>query len=138
GTAAVQLARALGAAVTAVVATRHLELARSLGAERVIDYTAEDFTRVGPIFDCVLDAVGKTTFTKCRRVLKPGAPFIATDIGPGGQTLRLAIWSATTGDKRVKVATPRRDPAFFDYLAQLMETGAFRAVIDRRYPLASI
>ncbi len=72
GTAAVQLARSMGADVTAVVATRHVDLARSLGAARVIDYTAEDFTRIGETFDCVLDAVGKASYFRCRRLLKPG------------------------------------------------------------------
>lgn len=138
GVAAVQLARAAGADVTAVVATRHLQLARSLGAERVIDYTSEDFTKLGQMFDCVLDAVGKTTYGRCRKVLKPGCPFVATDAGPGGDTLRRTIWSAMTGDKRVRMAMARRDDAFFGYLAELMSTGAFRAVIDRRYPLDSI
>ncbi len=138
GTAAVQLARALGAHVSAVVATRHLEMVRSIGAERAIDYTSEDFAALGPMFDCVLDAVGKTTFTRCRPLLKNGAPFVATDVGPGGDTLRRALWSAMTKDGKVMIAAPRRDEGFIGYLRQLMEAGAFRAIIDRRYPLSSI
>ena len=138
GVAAVQLARALGANVTAVVATRHVEMARSLGADAVIDYTTEDFTQAGPVFDCVMDAVGKTTYARCRKILKPGAPFISTDAGPGGGALWHALLSALTGSRRVLIATPRPDPNFFDRLRQLMESGAFRAVIDRRYPLESI
>jgi NADPH:quinone reductase-like Zn-dependent oxidoreductase len=138
GVAAVQLARALGAHVTAVVATRHLALAREIGAERVIDYTQEDFTQIGAVFDCVLDAVGKVTFAQCRKLLKAGGPFVATDAGPGGDTLRRALWSAITGDKRVRIATMRPDPGFIAALGQLMEEGVFHAVIDRQYPLTSI
>jgi NADPH:quinone reductase-like Zn-dependent oxidoreductase len=138
GTAAVQLARLLGAEVTAVVATRHVDLARSLGAARVIDYTAEDFTQIGETFDCVLDAVGKASYLRCRRLLKPGGMFAATDAGPGGQTLLFAVWSFITGSKRVRTVLPRRVERFVEYLKERMEAGEFRAVIDRRYPLEAI
>ena len=138
GTAAVQLAVSMGAEVTAVVATQHVELARALGAARVIDYTAEDFSRIGAKFDCVLDAVGKTTYGRCRRLLKPGGVFAATDMGPGGQTLVLALWSWMTGSRRVMTVMPRRIEGFVTYLKALMERGAFRAVIDRRYSLERI
>lgn len=138
GTAAVQLARSGGARVTAVVDTRHVELARSLGAERVVDYTRQDFTRMGERFDGILDAVGKTTYLRCRRLLKPQAMFVGTDMGPWGQTLLLTIWSALTRRGRVTVPIPRPVPGFVDLLRARMETGEFRAVIDRRYPLEAI
>jgi NADPH:quinone reductase-like Zn-dependent oxidoreductase len=138
GTAAVQLARSFGAEVTAVVATRHVDLARSLGAARVIDYTAEDFTRIGETFDCMLDAVGKASYFQCRRLLKANGMFAATDAGPGGQTLLLAIWCFVTGSKRVRAVLPKRVDRFVDYLKERMEAGEFRAVIDRCYPLESI
>ena len=82
GTAAVQLAKSYGAKVTAVVATRHLDLVRSLGADRAIDYTAQDFTQIDETFDFVFDAVGKTTYFRCRQLLKPKGIFAATDLGP--------------------------------------------------------
>jgi NADPH:quinone reductase-like Zn-dependent oxidoreductase len=138
GTAAVQLAKSGGARVTAVVDTRHLDLAKSLGAERAVDYTKEDFTRIGERFDGLLDAVGKTTYLRCRRLLKPGAMFVGTDIGPWGQTLLLTIWSAITRRGRVTVPIPRRVPGFVDLLSARMVAGEFRAVIDRRYPLEAI
>jgi NADPH:quinone reductase-like Zn-dependent oxidoreductase len=138
GSAAVQLAKALGASVTAVVSTPHLDLARSLGADRVVDYTAEDFSKIGRKFDCVLDAVGKTTWFRCKPLLKPGAPFAATDMGPGGQTLALMLWTSITGSKSVFCVMPRRYPHFIGYLKQLMEAQSFRAIIDRRYPLDAI
>ncbi len=138
GTAAVQLAKAFGATVTAVVATRHMALVKALGAARAVDYTAENFTRIGETFDCILDAVGKTTYLRCRRLLKPGALFGATDMGPWGQTLLLYFWSSISGRKRVVIAMPRPAPGFVDYLKARMEAGEFRAVIDRRYKLEAI
>ena len=138
GTAAVQLAKAAGAKVTAVVATRHVALVKSLGAERAVDYTVEDFTRIGETFDCLLDAVGKTTYLRCRRLLKPGAIFAGTDVGPWGQTLLLVMLSVITGSKRVIVALPRPVERFANFLKERMEAGEFRAVIDRQYPLEAI
>lgn len=138
GTAAVQLAKSFGAQVTAVVATKHLELMTSLGAVRAIDYTKEDFTRIGEAFDGVLDAVGKTTYLRCRRLLKPGAIFAGTDVGPWGQTLLLVIWFSLVKSKKVVVAMPRPIARFVDILKARMEAGQLRAVIDRRYPLEQI
>jgi NADPH:quinone reductase-like Zn-dependent oxidoreductase len=138
GTAMIQLAKSSGAAVTAVVATRHLELVKSLGADRAVDYTAGDFTRIGETFDFVVDAVGKTTFFRCRKLLKPGGVFAATDLGPWGQNLALAIWSSVTRSHRVFIATPGRIGGFVGYLKDRIEAGQFRAVIDRKYPLAAI
>ena len=138
GTAAVQLAKVLGAEVTAVVATPHLELVRALGADRVVDYTAGDFTRIGERFDFVLDAVGKTTYFRCRRLLKPGGVFAATDMGPGGSTLLMMLWTSITRSRRVVIPLPGRIGAFPRFLAGLMAAGKFRAVIDRKYPLDRI
>src|ERR1700724_2896871 len=108
GSAAVQLAKSYGAEVTAVVATRQLELIKSLGANRAIDYTAEDFTRIGECFDFVLDAVGKVSFFRCRRLLKPKGTFMATDVGPWGQNLPLMIWSLIAKNNRVLRSEERR------------------------------
>jgi len=138
GTAMVQLAKSSGAGVTAVVATRHLELAKSLGADRVVDYTAEDFTRVGEIFDFVVDAVGKTSFFRCRKLLKPDGIFAATDLGPWGQNVVLMLWSSITRSHWVFIAVPGRIGGFVDFLKARMEAGQFRAVVDRKYPLAAI
>ena len=140
GTAAVQLAKAEGAEVTAVVATRHLDLVKSIGADRAIDYTAGDFTRIGERFDVVFDAVGKASFFPCRRLLKPDGIFAATDVGPGWQNLPLVAWSRITKNNRVLVPLPERGsgPAFVRFMKGRLETGQFRAVIDRRYPLDAI
>jgi NADPH:quinone reductase-like Zn-dependent oxidoreductase len=138
GTAMVQLAKSSGAAVTAVVATRHLELLKSLGADRVIDYTSEDFTRIGEAFDFVVDAVGKTSFFRCRKLLKPRGIFAATDLGPWAQNAVLAIWSSITRSNRVVIPVPGRIDGFVRFLKSRMETGQFRGIFDRKYPLAAI
>jgi NADPH:quinone reductase-like Zn-dependent oxidoreductase len=140
GSAAVQLAKASGAEVTAVVATRHLDLVKSLGADRAVDYTAEDFTRIGDRFDFVFEAVGKTSFFRCRRLLKPDGTFMATDVGPWGEYLPLIIWSSIANNHRVLVPLPPRGSgqAFVEFLKARMKAGQFRAVIDRSYPLDAI
>ena len=103
-----QLAKSYSAEVTAVVATRHLELVKSIGADRAIDYTAEDFTRIGERFDFMMDAVGKASFIRSRRLLKPNGTFIAVDIGPWGQNLPLMLWSSIAKNNRVVVPLPAR------------------------------
>jgi NADPH:quinone reductase-like Zn-dependent oxidoreductase len=138
GTAMVQLAKSSGAVVTAVVATRHLALLKSLGADHVIDYTSEDFTRIGEAFDFVVDAVGKTSFFRCRKLLKRGGIFAATDLGPWGQNLVLTIWSSITRSNRVVMPVPRSLNGFVGFLKNLMEAGQFKAIIDRKYDLAAI
>lgn len=140
GTAAVQLANSYGATVTAVVATPHLELARSLGAHQVVDYLTEDFTQIGEDFDFVFDAVGKTSYSCCRRLLKPAGVFAATDLGPWGQNPLLAIGSKILRNRRVLFPLPdsRTARAFVEYLKARMEAGEFRAVIDRTMLLDDI
>jgi NADPH:quinone reductase-like Zn-dependent oxidoreductase len=136
GTAAVQLARHFGADVTAVCSTKNLELTRSLGADRVIDYTREDFTKNGQTYDVIFDAVGKHTFKRCRGSLDPGGSYLATD---GLRNLVLALWTSRIGDKKVLFSIPprytKRDVHF---LKELIEAGKYRAVIDRSYPLEEV
>ncbi len=124
--------------MTAVTATPHLGLVQSLGADRVIDYTAEDFTGLGERFDFFVDAVGKTTYFRCRRLLKPGGVFAATDLGPFGQTAALAIWSAIVRNGRVIIPVPGRINRFPGVLKGFMQAGLFRAIVDRKYPLDRI
>ena len=104
GTAGVQLARHFGADVTAVCNTANVELVRSLGADRVLDYTrGEDFTKDGESYDVVFDAVGKLTFRQCKGSLKPGGIYVATD---GFRNFPLAFWTKRFGDKRVTLPLP--------------------------------
>ncbi len=138
GTAAVQLAKIYGAEVTAVVASRHTDLVKSLGADYVVDYTVEDFTQIGETFDFVLDAVGKTTFFHCRRLLKPKGVFSATDLGPWWQNLMLATWFSITGRNKVVLPMPMKSQQLVGWLKHRIEAGEFRAVIDREFPLKAI
>ena len=138
GSAAVQLLKTLGAAVTAVCATPHVGLARTLGADRVIDYTVGDFTSDSPDYDVVFDAAGKSSFGRCKRLLKPGGIYMSTGPGPWYQNLILPLATPLLGGKKVVFAYPRIDQETVMHFAHLMETGQFAPVIDRQYPLDQI
>ena len=138
GSAAVQLLKTMGAEVTAVCGAEHMELVRDLGAARVIDYTAEDFTRDERRYDVVLDAVGKSSFGRCRRLLKPGGLYLSTDLGPLSQNPVLALVTPLFGGRRVRFPLPRQDQGTVTYLKERIESGAFRPLIDRRYRLDQI
>jgi NADPH:quinone reductase-like Zn-dependent oxidoreductase len=140
GSATVQLLASIGAKVTAVCATANLELVRGLGADRVIDYTAEDFTRDGQTYDVVIDAVGKSSFGRCRRLLRPRGTYVSSDLGPLSQNPVLALVTPLLGRRRVRFPIPtQRDPAaVMRHLRDLLESGAFTPLIDRRYPLDQI
>jgi NADPH:quinone reductase-like Zn-dependent oxidoreductase len=138
GSAAVQLLKTLGARVTAVCATEQLELVRGLGADRVIDYTVEDFTRDNQVYDVVLDAVGKSSFAACKGLLRPRGVFMATDICPFPYNPILALLTRLRPGKRVMFPVPRHDRQTAEYLGELIASGRFVPVIDRRYPLEEI
>ena len=138
GTAAVQLAKHFGAHVTAVCNTKNVELVRSLGADEVVDYLQEDFTTNGERYDVVLDAVGKHSFRRSRRALKPHGVFVATDLGFMWHVPALALWSRRFGDR--KLLFPLGSSTKEDVLVvkELIEAGKYRPVIDRRYPLEDV
>jgi NADPH:quinone reductase-like Zn-dependent oxidoreductase len=138
GSAAVQLLRELGAEVTAVCGTEHVELVRGLGADRVIDYTAEDFTRDAQRYDVVLDAVGKSSFGRCRRLLKPGGLYLSTDLGPLSLNPVLALVTPLFGGRRVRFPIPRQDQGTVADVKERIESGTFRPITDRRYRLDQI
>jgi NADPH:quinone reductase-like Zn-dependent oxidoreductase len=133
GTAAVQLAHSLGANVTAVCNTKNVELVRSLGADEVIDYEREDFTRNGRTYDVIFDAVGKHSYRRCRRSLAPDGVFIETDLGFMWHVPLLALAS-----KRVTLGVARYRQDDVALLKELVEAGGYRAVIDRVYPLEDV
>jgi NADPH:quinone reductase-like Zn-dependent oxidoreductase len=138
GTAAVQLAKHFGAHVTAVCSTANLGLVRSLGADEVIDYTKDDFSRAGRVYDIIHDTVGKTHFARSVRALKRDGAYI--DAGPGLSRVFGGLWARLTGAGRVKVigAVAQGGVPALDFLKELVENGEFRPVIDRRYPLVDI
>ena len=135
GTAAVQLARYFEADVTAVCNTKNLELVRSLGADEVIDYLQEDFTKNGETYDVIFDAVGKQSFTRCRGALKPGCMWIGTD---GLHNLIWALWTSRIGNKKATLGIAKYKKEDVLLLKELIEDGRYRAVIDRSYPLEDV
>ena len=138
GTAAVQLAKATGAHVTAVANTKNVELVRSLGADVVLDYTEEDFTHNGETYDVVFDAVGKHSFRRSRRSLKPGGVCVETDLGFMWHVPFLALATRFVGSKRVRLPIPKYSKEDVAHVKQLVEEGKYRPVIDRTYALDQV
>jgi len=144
GTFAVQIAKALGAEVTAVCSTRNVEQARSLGADRVIDYTREDFTRGGERYDLILDVAGTKSWSRYRRVLKPdgtlvmvGAPKANRLLGPLGHIarVRLAAWR---GSQKAVFFVAKFNRPDLDALRELLESGSVKPVVEKRYELGEV
>ena len=138
GSTAVQLAKQMSARVTAVVSTTKQELAGSLGADEVIDYTAQDFTKGPAAYDVVFDAVGKSSFGRCKPVIKPGGIYLTTVLGLG--ILWQMAWTAKLGAMRAKLAlTGLRDEQAkakdLAYLGELAAAGKLKPVIGQRFPL---
>jgi NADPH:quinone reductase-like Zn-dependent oxidoreductase len=129
GTFAVQLAKYFEAEVTGVCSTRNLELVKSLGADKVIDYTQEDFTKSGQTYDIIFDTVIKTSFSRCKRSLKREGAYLTVDY-----PLVQALWTSIVGSKKVVFGVANRIEAL-TFLRELIEAGKLKSVIDRCYPL---
>ncbi len=138
GSAAVQLLKNHGARVTAVCGTENVALVAGLGADKVIDYSTGDFDGHSEVYDVVFDAVGKSSFGRCKRLLKPGGIFMSTGPGPGYLNLILPVVTPLLGGKKVLFAYPHFDRAALGYLRDLLESGEFTPVIDRQYALDQI
>jgi NADPH:quinone reductase-like Zn-dependent oxidoreductase len=138
GSAAVQLCVHFGAEVTAVCGTAHVDLVRSLGAATVIDYTKEDFTQRNESYEVVFDAVGKSSFARCAPVLKPKGIYISTELGPGYENPFLAIKGKFSSGKKVLFPLPSITNNDVSFLLSLAETGSFKPLVDRVYPLDQI
>src|SRR3989339_111565 len=138
GSAAVQLAKYFGAEITAVCNTKNLELVKSLGANEVIDYTKEDFTKSGQLYDVVFDAVGKSSFFRCKKLLKPGGIYFSTDLGFLSQNIFLVLLTSIIGGKKVLFPIPKVSKEDIVFFKELIEKGKYRAVIDRSYRLEDI
>jgi 2-desacetyl-2-hydroxyethyl bacteriochlorophyllide A dehydrogenase len=137
GTCAVQLAKHFGAHVTGVCSTTNLQLVKSLGADAVVDYTREDFSRAGRVYDMVFDTVGKSGFSRSMKSLKRGGCYVLV-AGPLSSSTLGAMWASITGSAKVIGGVARLAEGDLSFVKGLIEGGQLRTVIDRRYPLEQI
>jgi NADPH:quinone reductase-like Zn-dependent oxidoreductase len=136
GTAAVQVAKVFGAEVTAVCGRNGVETVKALGADRVIDYTKENFAADRERYFSVFDAVGKESFAHCRDLIEPGGTYLATD---GLRNLLLGFWTSRFGDRKVMFKLPPRyTQQDVVLIKEMMEAGSYRPVIDRVYPIEDV
>ena len=124
--------------MTAVCNTENLALVKSLGAGRVIDYTKNDFTKDEQQYHFVFDAVGKSSFAKCKPLLLPGGIYISSELGPGLENLYLPLITAITGGKKVIFPFPVNIKRSMLFINKLLEQGKFIPVIDRKYHFTNI
>ncbi|MBT3362732.1 MAG: NAD(P)-dependent alcohol dehydrogenase [Chloroflexi bacterium] len=136
GTFAVQLAKYYGAEVTGVCSTANLELVQSLGADKVIDYTAEDFTKNGEVYDIILDAVAKKTFGQCKDSLVDGGRYCTTV--PGLSSIVQKLWRSMVGSKRMVFPALAEKVEDLVFIKELIEEGKLKVVMDRIYPWEQI
>src|SRR6267154_5325133 len=134
--AGVQLAKHFAAVVTAVCSGANVELVKSLGADKVIDYTREDFTKGGETYDLIFDIVGATTFDRCQNSLKARGVFLQNIMGL--TDLVRILWTSITGGKKLKGGVAMENLERMNFIVQLAATGKLKAVIDRSYPLEQI
>ena len=138
GSASLQLAKYHGAHITAVCKTKDFELIKSLGANQVIDYTKEDFTKSDQLYDVVLDSVGKSSFSRCKKILKPRGVYFSTELGYMSQNIFLALLTPIFRGKKVKFPIPTDNQKDINFFRELIESGNYKAVIDKRYKLEEI
>ena len=134
GHLAVQIAKAYGAEVTGVTSTRNVDLVRALGADRVIDYTREDFTRAGPAWDRILDTIGNRSVSDLRRALAPGGTCAVIGFTTLGRLLEVSL----RGGKQIRQVTAHATARDLERLGELIEAGKLRPSIDRRYPFSAL
>ena len=133
GSAAVQLAKYYGAEVTAVCGTPRMEYVKSLGADKVIDYTKEDFTQNGETYDLIFDVLGKSTFSRCKKSLKPNGIYLLASFKM--KPLFQMLWTKMTGDKKVICTMASENPQDLVFIKELIEAGKFKSIIDKSFPL---
>jgi NADPH:quinone reductase-like Zn-dependent oxidoreductase len=140
GTFAVQIAKSFGAVVTAVCSTRNLAMARSIGADFVIDYTQEDFTQNGQSYDLILAANGYHPISDYRRALSPNGIYVMTG-GSGPQLVQVMLqgpWISMTGSQKMGNMNLKINKNDLVFMKELLEAGKVKPVIDRRYPLSEV
>lgn len=138
GSAAIQFLKYFGANITAVCKTKDFELVKSLGADKVIDYTKEDFTKDNQKYNYIFDTVGKSSFAKCKPLLQPGGVYISSELGYMAQNIFFALITPIIGRKKVIFPLPTDCKGSILFIKKLIEKGKFKTVIDRKYPLEQI
>lgn len=138
GSAAVQLVKYFGATVTAVCNTQNIEVVRSLGADQVIDYLTQDFTKTNQKFDFIFDAVGKSSFGQCKPLLRNKGIYISTELGKNSENIFLALFTPFLGDIKVLFPLPTIKKEDVVFLKELVESGRYKPLVDRSYPLDKI
>ena len=133
GAAAVQLAKYYGAEVTGVCGTPRLDFVKALGADKVIDYTKEDFTRSGETYDVIFDILGKTSFGRGRKALKPNGRYLFASFKM--KQLLQMLWTKIAGGQKVICALSSEKPDDLTFIKGLIEAGQYKAIVDRRYPM---
>ncbi len=138
GSAAVQLVKYFGPKVTAVCSTQNVEAVKSLGADQVIDYLTRDYTKTDQKFDFIFDAVGKSSFGKCRPLLKKHGIYISTELGKNGENIFLALLTPVFGGKKVLFPLPSIKKEDVVFLKELVESGKFKPLMDRSWHIDNI
>ncbi|MCM8569859.1 NAD(P)-dependent alcohol dehydrogenase [Gramella jeungdoensis] len=138
GSSLIQLLKYHGLEVVATGPAEHIETLRSLGAKRVIDYKTQDFTRDEEKFDYVFDSVGKSTFGECKRLLVKDGIYISSELGPYSQNPFLAISTTFSEGKKVRFPLPVNIPESLKIISELIESGNYRPLIDRSYPMEQV
>ncbi len=138
GNAALQFLKHYGVSVTITCETDYVGILKTQGADRVIDYTKSDFTKIGEQFDYVFDAVGKSTFAKCKPLLKPKGIYISSELGPYWQNIWFALLSPAMRDKKVKFPLPGSIHQSLKFIDGLVASGQFKPLIDKTYKLDEI
>lgn len=138
GSAAVQLLKQAGARVTAVCGTQNVALVKSLGADTVIDYQTQDFTRTADRFAFIFDAVGKSSFGQCKPLLTDKGIYISTELGKNGENILFALFTPLRGGKKLLFPIPTITKQDVIFLKELVQNGAFKPVIDRKFRLNEI
>jgi NADPH:quinone reductase-like Zn-dependent oxidoreductase len=138
GSAAVQILKHYGLIVTAVCNTANVNKIKELGADTVVDYTKEDYTNTTQRFSFVFDAVGKSSFNKCKSILVPNGFYISSELGAYGSNIWLSLFTPLFGGKKVKFPMPGAIQDSLHLIQKLLESGKFKPLIDRTYPLQEI
>lgn len=133
GSAAVQLAKYFGAEVTGVCGTPRMEFVKALGADKVIDYTREDFTKRSETYDLIFDILGKSSFSRCKRVLTPDGRYLLASFKI--KQLFQMLWTSRFGNQKVICALSTEKPEDLVFIKELVEAGKIKSIIDRCYPL---